>query len=55
MIHLHCPICSIRYFVGTGSISVLHNTDDGPVAEMTCPAGHSLIHRFRPAVTTAVA
>ncbi|MGI9616141.1 MAG: hypothetical protein ACR2QO_24720 [Acidimicrobiales bacterium] len=55
MIHVHCPHCSIRYFVGTGSISMLHNTEDGPVAEITCPVGHELIHRFRTDKTVVAA
>lgn len=54
MIHVHCPACSIWYFVGTGSIAMLHNTDNGPVAEMSCPEGHHLLHRFRSPATVAV-
>ncbi len=54
MIHLHCPVCSIRYFVGTGSITMLHDTDDGPVAELSCPEGHTLLHRFRTSTTASI-
>jgi len=42
-----CSLCGGRHLVGPRSILDFANTDDGPVALITCPAGHVVRHHFR--------
>lgn len=55
MYDIHCPICSKRYLIGTRSINSFHNTSDGPIAYVSCPAGHHLVRSFRGRSATAEA
>lgn len=47
MFDVHCSICDRRFLLGTRSIEAFHNTADGPVAVVRCPAGHELVRSFR--------
>jgi hypothetical protein len=47
MFLIHCPDCPSRHLMGSRSIRQLLNSDEGPIALVTCPLGHDLILRFR--------
>ncbi len=47
MFDIHCPVCDRRYLMSESSIQHLHNTEDGPVAHLSCYAGHQLVRYFR--------
>ena len=51
MFDIHCHVCQQRYLVGTRSITSLHDTSNGPVAYVRCPAGHHVVHEFRAGAT----
>lgn len=51
MFDVHCPVCDQRYLVGSRSITSFHNTSDGPIAYLACPAGHHLVRYFRQSET----
>lgn len=55
MYDIHCPTCDKRYLIGSRSITSFHNTSDGPIAYVTCPAGHHLVRWFRGPGDTAAA
>lgn len=55
MFDVHCHHCDRSYLVGTRSIASFHNTSDGPIAYVRCPAGHLLVRNFRRNVTTSAA
>lgn len=49
MFAIHCVDCERRYLVGTRSIESFHNTTEGPMATVKCPAGHLVVHHFHQA------
>ena len=50
MFLIHCPDCQSRHLMGARSIRQFVNSDDGPMALVVCPLGHSLVVRFRDGV-----
>lgn len=54
MFDIHCPVCQRRSLMSESSIDSLRNTHEGPVASLTCYAGHQLNHYFRRTVNRTV-
>ena len=52
MFTIDCPICGQELLVGPRRIEALHQTAEGPVAEVRCPRGHLVVHEFRHGRTT---
>lgn len=46
MFHINCTHCGHGHLVGLRSITSFVNTNAGPVANFTCPNGHTVFSNF---------
>jgi hypothetical protein len=46
MFDIYCPSCDLTFLVWTRSLVALHNSSDGPIGLVRCPAGHFNVVRF---------
>ena len=40
---LYCHHCGTHHLIGASAIRSIHNTEDGPIAYVTCPVGHTVV------------